>query len=156
MTTRRFLMFAAPLLLALSAPAWASDIMVMGAQAPASLTPVAKTAAVYMVIMNHGTEADVLQSASAGVSEKAAAHQTQNDKGIMKMREVEGLEIKPNDMVTFAPGGYHIMLTGLKAPLKAGGSFPLVLHFKTAGDVSVDVKVVDKVEGANMDHDAMN
>ena len=50
--------------------------------------------------------------------------------GVMKMREVEGLELKPGDMITFAPGGYHIMLIGLKAPLKVGDSFPLTLTFQ--------------------------
>lgn len=127
--------------------------MVMGVQAPASLTPTAKTAAIYMVLMNHGTETDVLQSVSTSAADKATAHQTTEENGVMKMREVEGLEVKPHETVTFAPGGYHVMLVGLKAPLKAGDSFSLVLSFKLAGDVSVDVQVVDKVEGSTMDHD---
>ncbi len=43
------------------------------------------------------------------------------DGGVMKMRPVEGgLEIKPGETVTFKPGGYHVMLVDLKAPLQAG------------------------------------
>ncbi len=57
-------------------------------------------------------------------------------------------------MIAFAPGGYHIMLTGLKAPLKTGDSFPLTLTFAGAGEVKVDVKVVEKVDGA-MNHEGM-
>ena len=154
MTTLRFLALAPLTLLALAVPAFASDIMVMDAQAPASLTASAKTAAVYMMLMNHGAAADALTAITTPAADRATPHQTINDNGVMKMREIEKLTLEPQGMMMFAPGGAHIMLTGLKAPLKAGDSFPLVMTFEKAGDVKVDVKVVDKVAGG-MDHSQM-
>lgn len=138
-------------LLALAATAFASDIMVMNAEAPASLTPVSKTAAIYMILMNHGAEADVLKGLTTPVATHATPHRTINDNGVMKMRQIEKLEFGPQEMMTFAPGGNHIMLTGLMAPLKAGQTFPLVMTFEKAGDVTVTVQVVDKVAGGG-DH----
>ena len=61
-------------LLALAAAAFASDIMVMNAEAPASLTPVSKTAAIYMILMNHGAEADVLKGLTTPVATHATPH----------------------------------------------------------------------------------
>jgi copper(I)-binding protein len=153
MTQFRSLLLAPAALLAFAAAALANDIMVMDAKAPASLTPVTKTAAIYMMLMNHGMEADVLKSVSTPAADHASAHQTIEDNGVMKMREIENLELKPHDTVTFAPGGNHIMLTGLKAPLKAGDTLPLVLTFEKAGEVTIDVQVVDKVEGSAAEHE---
>ncbi len=153
MTTRRSLLLVPAALLALAATAFASDIMVMDANSPASLTPMAKTAAVYMVLMNHGMETDVLTSVATPAASHASAHQTIDDNGVMKMREIERLELKPHDTMTFAPGGHHIMLTGLTAPLKAGDRFPLRMTFEKAGEITVDVQVVDKVQGATAEHD---
>ena len=41
----------------------------------------------------------------------------------------------------FQPGGLHVMLFGLKQPLKAGEHFPLTLEFEKAGKVEVQVQV---------------
>ena len=39
------------------------------------------------------------------------------------------------------PGGTHVMLEGLRAPLKTGDSFELVLKFRRSGDRKVTVDV---------------
>ena len=57
------------------------------------------------------------------------------------MREAPVLEIPANDSALLHPGGLHIMLTGLKAPLKAGTEFPLTLHFEKVGLVQIQVRV---------------
>ncbi len=67
------------------------------------------------------------------------------DGNVMKMREVNGIEIKPSARVALEPGqGYHIMLVGLKQPLKAGEKFPLTLTFEKSGKVDVSVLVEEK------------
>jgi copper(I)-binding protein len=45
------------------------------------------------------------------------------------------------------------MLMGLKAPLKAGDTLPLVMTFAKAGEVKIDVQVVDRVDGSAAEHD---
>jgi periplasmic copper chaperone A len=62
----------------------------------------------------------------------------------MKMRPLEqGLTIEPGKTVKLAPGGYHLMLSDLKAPLKQGDKLPVALEFERAGKVqlSLDVEV---------------
>ena len=51
----------------------------------------------------------------------------------MKMRQVDAVPLPAGQAVTLSPGGYHIMLVDLKAPLVAGQSFPLTLTFEKAG-----------------------
>jgi copper(I)-binding protein len=65
---------------------------------------------------------------------------------VMKMRALERLEIKAGEKVEMKSGqGYHIMLIGLKKPLKAGDSFPMQLSFRKAGKVQLTVTVMEAV-----------
>jgi copper(I)-binding protein len=57
------------------------------------------------------------------------------------MRQVQAIELPAGKTVELKPGGLHIMLVGLKAPLKAGDRFPMKLTFAKAGEVTVDVMV---------------
>lgn len=128
--------------------ALANDIMVINAHTSASLTPKAKSAAVYLTLMNHGSEADTLTAIKTDSAETAEAHQTLDENGVMKMRAVETLSVNPHETVTFEPGGLHIMLTGLKAPLIEGQHIMLVMMFEKAGEIGVDVPVVGKLGNA--------
>ena len=60
---------------------------------------------------------------------------------VMTMQMVDKVEIPAGGSASFAPKGAHVMLMGLKAPLKKGTSFPAILHFEKAGDVTVEVTV---------------
>lgn len=144
MVTRRTLLAATLLAVLHAQAALASDIMVMEPRAAASITPMAKTAAVYVTLMNHGAEADALLKISTPAADMAMAHETTMTDGVMKMREIERLELKPHETATFAPGGNHIMLVGLKAPLKEGEQITMVLTFEKAGDVTINVPVVNR------------
>ena len=69
-------------------------------------------------------------------------HRTfKGDGGIMKMEAVDALPVKAKDVVTFGPGGLHVMLMGLKKPLAVGDVFPLTLTFAKAGAVTVTVSI---------------
>jgi hypothetical protein len=109
------------------------------------------TAAAYFTLTNHGA-ADELVGASTPVA-SASVHETINDNGVMKMRPVASIALAPGKTVMFRPGGYHVMLTGLHAPLKAGESFPLTLTFAHAQPITVTVKV--QTGGAGMGGGAM-
>ena len=64
------------------------------------------------------------------------------DGNVMRMRELEnGLEIPPGTTVSLAPGGFHLMLMGLKEPLKQGSTVPLTLVFDKAGSIDVELAV---------------
>ncbi|MGB0683940.1 MAG: copper chaperone PCu(A)C [Magnetovibrionaceae bacterium] len=94
--------------------------------------------------------ADRLLSGSSTVSEAVELHTHINDNGVFRMREVEAIELPAGEDVVLKPGGLHVMLMGLKAPLKEGESFELNLTFEKAGEMTVLVPV--RKVGAKMDH----
>ena len=85
----------------------------------------------------------------AGVAE---LHEMSVDAGVMRMRGVTTLEVRPGEKLQLKPGGYHVMLSELKQPLKVGDKFPLTLKFQNAGTVEVSVWVEEMGTGANAAH----
>ncbi|MFZ2508944.1 MAG: copper chaperone PCu(A)C [Steroidobacteraceae bacterium] len=77
------------------------------------------------------------------VAASATVHRTEIVDDIARMRAVAVLHVAPGERVEFAPGGLHVMLTGLKAPLVTGTKFELELVFEIAGPRSVAVAVLD-------------
>ena len=105
----------------------------------------AKVAAGYMTIMNKGATPDRLVGGSSSVASRIELHEMAMKDGVATMRPVSGgLLIEPGKSVTLAPGGYHIMFTDLKKPLKQGDKFAATLEFEKAGkvDVTFDVQAV--------------
>ena len=109
---------------------------------PWARASVVKTGAIYLTIKNTGGTDDRLVSAVTPAAEQAQLHIEINDNGIMKMRPLSAIDAKAHSTVTLAPGGMHVMLVGLKQPLKEGQSFPLMLSFAKAGKIDVTVMVM--------------
>jgi copper(I)-binding protein len=127
-------------LLALAPAAGAQQAPVAVEQAWARATsPSAKVGGAFLTIT--AAAADAMVSASSPVAGMAELHQTVNEAGVMKMLPVPSLALAPGKAVELKPGGYHIMLMGLKHPLKQGDSFLLTLIFQHAGPVTVQVHV---------------
>ena len=103
--------------------------------------PGAKVAGAFMSIENQGKETDRLVSASSPVAGLVEIHEMAMDGGLMKMRAVKGIDLKPGATVELRPGGYHVMLEDLKQPLKQGEQIPVLLTFERAGTVEIKVKV---------------
>jgi copper(I)-binding protein len=125
--------------LAIAAFAQSSKIDVADAWARPPIGQNRNTAA-YLTLTNHGAEPDRLLKASTSVAGKAELHTTMRDGDVMRMREVNTVELKPGAAVKFAPGGLHVMLLDMK-PVKAGDSFTLTLEFEKAGKQDVTVAV---------------
>lgn len=102
--------------------------------------PGQSTGAVYLTITNRGGADRLVAVDSAGGS--AMLHHNAQEQGVARMRTLAELAIPAGSSVTLAPGGTHIMLGGLAAPLVAGQSLPLTLRFAAAGPRRVDVAVV--------------
>ncbi len=94
----------------------------------------------YLKLTNKGP-ADRLLSASSPVAGATEIHSMTMDGNVMKMRQVDAIELASGQTVELKPGGYHLMLMGLKAPLKAGDKVPLTLKFEKAGEVVVTINV---------------
>jgi copper(I)-binding protein len=112
----------------------------------------AKTGAAYATLINNGSSADSLLGATTPIAEKVQFHKETEDNGISRMRELRTVGLGPQQKVVFKPGDMHIMLVGLKQPLKQGETFPLTLNFEKAG--KIDVKVSVAGVGARQPEDA--
>jgi copper(I)-binding protein len=102
----------------------------------------APTAAAYLTIINRGATDDRLTGVATPVAERAEPHITLMDSGVMKMRPIAVIEVKAGQQVELKPGAMHIMLVGLKAPLKEGAKVPLTLTFAKAGTVEATAVVM--------------
>jgi copper(I)-binding protein len=81
-----------------------------------------------------------------GVATPLAAHGMIHDMsmqdGVMNMAEIEGgLVLAANEEVKLAPGGKHVMLMGLTAPLVEGTAVPLTLTFEATPAMTVQAAV---------------
>jgi periplasmic copper chaperone A len=143
-TMRTFLTLAATALLIVAASfAFAQNASIQIEQPWARATPAgASTGAVYLTITNKSQEMDRLLSVSSNVADKLQIHEMKVVNRVMEMREVtDGLPVAANGSLELKPGSYHVMLIGLKKPLKAGEVIPLTLDFEKAGRVSITAPV---------------
>lgn len=100
--------------------------------------------AVFLQLSNKGKSDDALMSASSTIADRVELHTMSMEGDVMKMRTVDNVELKAETSFTMKPGqGPHIMLFGLKKPLKAGEKFPMTLNFRKAGAVNISVEVMD-------------
>ncbi len=91
----------------------------------------------YLTLHNAAATSDRLLGGSTPAAERVEVHEMRMDGNVMRMREVAAIELPPGKPTKLEPGGLHLMLMGLKAPLKAGDKVPLKLRFEKAGEVEV-------------------
>jgi periplasmic copper chaperone A len=102
----------------------------------------ATVGAAYMTIENTGATADRLIEAASPAAETVELHTHIVEGDIMRMRAVEGIDLPPGETVELQPGGLHVMLIGLGAPLEMGEYIPLTLTFAEAGTTTVEVEIL--------------
>lgn len=135
---RRILLAAATTLIAAVARAQAPTITVTAPWARAT-TPSAMAGGAFLTLL--ASAPDSLTGASSPVASMVQIHETVEQGGVMKMLPVAALKLNPGIKTELKPGGYHVMLMGLKQPLKQGESFPLTLTFANAPAITVQVMV---------------
>ena len=95
----------------------------------------------YLSITNNGKVADALLAASSPAAARVEIHQTTLVDGVARMRPLPEVEITPGATVQIGPGGIHVMLVDLKAPLAPGKTVPLTLDFRVAGRITVQLSI---------------
>ena len=94
----------------------------------------------FMKIENKGI-ADQLLSASSPAAGEVQLHEMAMEGSVMKMRQVKDIPVPAGGSVELKPGGLHLMLMNIKAPLAAGESVLVKLKFAKAGEVEVKMPV---------------
>ncbi len=97
--------------------------------------------ALYVDLDNDGS-ADELVSATCDCAAQASLHVTEDRGGILLMVEAESIELPAGERTTLRPGGPHVMLEGLDAPLTAGSTIEVTLGFEHSDDIVLEVPVV--------------
>ena len=138
--------------------AWAQHIAVTQAWVRPTV-PGQAVAAAYMDI-TAGEEAARLIAVRSAISPRVQIHSMQMDGDIMRMRQVPGLDLPKNTVVSLKPGGYHLMLTKLKQPIKAGDKILLTLIVETRGKrETVSVEAIARINApdeASHEHDHLH
>jgi periplasmic copper chaperone A len=110
--------------------------------------PGQSTGGAYLSVHNSGSTPDRLLGGSTPAALRVEVHEMRMDGDVMRMREMAALDLPAGKRVALAPGGLHLMLTGLKAPLKVGDKLPLKLRFEKAGEIEVMLHVESKPAAA--------
>ncbi len=101
------------------------------------------TGAVYFTLHNNSDTTVKFMGADSPAANAVELHTTENDNGIMRMRQiVDGVEIAAGGMIELTPGAMHLMLVNLAAPLAEGETIQVTLHFEDTDDLTIDVPVV--------------
>ncbi|HJP21913.1 MAG: copper chaperone PCu(A)C [Alphaproteobacteria bacterium] len=132
------------------------DLMVGHAWARASAGKMARNGAAYITVHNLGSEVDRLVAAETPAAAKAQFHTHVSKDGVMRMTRLKVVEVPPGAPVVFRPGGLHVMLMKLLAPLKKGSEFTLTLTFEKAGQVEITVPIMAVGAMGGQQHDDMH
>ena len=146
-------LLAAGLMLSLGALAGAADSVTVQDPYVRLAPPNAPATGAFMVIRNGGDKDVKVVKASNPASKVTELHTHLNEGGVMKMRPVPAIEVKAKGEAVLKPGGLHVMLIDLKAPMKEGDVVPITLSFDDGSSKQVDAKVVRPTAAATpMDH----
>lgn len=139
---KRLTMLAAGLLFSAGVLAGAADNVSVQDPYVRLAPPNAAATAAFMVIRNTGDKDVKVVKADNPVSKATELHTHLNEGGVMKMRPVPAIEIRAKGEAVLRPGGLHVMMIDLKAPMKEGDSVPITLTFDDGSSKQVDAKVV--------------
>jgi copper(I)-binding protein len=99
------------------------------------------TTAAYFTLVNGGPDTLHVTGVSGDAAESIAMHTSVHVGNMVTMREAGSFEVAPGSRLVFAPGGNHVMLTHLRAPLTPGSRVNLALHVSGQPDLPVIASV---------------
>ena len=108
--------------------------------------PVSQTSAAFMTLKNSGVEDHAVVAARSPAAAIVELHtHVMGDDGMHRMREVEKVDVPAGGKAVLQPGGLHVMLINLTAPLKAGQQVELTLVYDDESEetVTAEVKTVE-------------
>jgi copper(I)-binding protein len=100
----------------------------------------APNAAVYLTLVNNGSETDRLIGASSPIANDIQFHEERDENGVSKMRALQAIDLPPGASVVLKPSGLHLMLR-IQQQLMEGQTFPLTLTFEKAAPIDATVRV---------------
>ncbi|MCE8010476.1 copper chaperone PCu(A)C [Billgrantia desiderata] len=120
--------------------ALAEPLLVEEAQVRA-VPPGSQTSAAFMTLRNPGEQDVTLVDADSPAAEVMELHNHEDVEGVMQMRKISEIVVPAGKSVTLAPGGLHMMLIGLTAPLEEGQPVEIELRFDTGESQQITAPV---------------
>lgn len=127
-------------LLSLCLPIMAQDITITSGHVRETI-PGSTVSAAYFTINNQSPKELLLVKLSAEFSDKIELHEHKMADGLMKMREVNGINIPAHGEVVLQPYGYHVMIFDLKHSLKNGEEVEFTLYFEGISPFNIKLPV---------------
>lgn len=104
----------------------------------------AEMGAMYVTLTSAADDVLVDVQVPMDVAMGTEIHETSmGDDDMMSMREIGRIDLPAGETVVLEPGGLHVMLMMLPAPLEAGETFTATLVFEDADDLEVEVEIRD-------------
>lgn len=126
------------------------DLEVAAGYVPAPASD--NVAAAYLTLVNTGSAADTLVSATSDASSATTLHRTEGGSMVM----LPDLEVPAGGTAAFTPGANHLMLEGLTRTLTKGDRVTLTLTFAAAGPVTVTVPVTGYPTAGGLPSEALS
>ena len=98
--------------------------------------------AAYMVLTNASEAADALVAVETEIADTAEVHSVTMDDGVMRMRPVDSVAVPAAGEAVLEPGGFHIMLIGIRRPLAEGDSVPLRVRLRSGAVIDLTAPVL--------------
>lgn len=97
-----------------------------------------RAGAVYVTLVNESGREDALLGAASDAAATVEIHETKADaSGMMAMHPVDRISLVSGGRTELKPGGYHVMLIGLTAPLAVGDTIEVTLRFEHAQPLTI-------------------
>jgi len=129
--------YVLPLVAAMLLPSLSqAEVMVMDPHVRATL-PGQQNSAGFMMLHNKTAEPVTLNAVTSSVAASTELHNHVNVDGVMKMRQVTGIEVPANGMTELKPGSYHVMFLGLNQPIAEGDNVDITLSFSDGSSKQV-------------------
>lgn len=136
----------------ISAPAVSAQSVGVANAWVRATAPGQDTAGAYVELTSDSNAA--LVAAGSPLAARAELHSMTMDGGVMRMRALPRIELPAGQTVKLAPGGLHVMLIGIKRPLKPGDKVPLVLSVQSSGTslTTLNIEAEVRAPGAAVSH----
>ena len=139
------------LMMFFSSVAIASDADGVTISEPFARASMQYNSAAFMSIVNNGDDTAIVAARSA-VSEVVELHTHREESGVMRMRQVEKIDLPSGETVMLKPGGLHVMLIGLKQALEVDTEISVTLIYADGSETSLMMPVVNVMRGQGMSH----
>ena len=112
-----------------------------------AIPPVIKTTAAFMQLQSSDDVERFVVDASSPAAGAVELHMHTMDDGVMRMRRIVHIHLPPNKPVSLEPGGLHVMLFDLTAPIAPGDQIPITLTFDDGStrEISAEVRTVESM-----------